>query len=78
MRVAKIALIMLLLGSVSVLSLSCASKADSAVSENQIVTVRRGNLTTDITAAGNLALSRTEDLAFDIFYAKASAKATLT
>ncbi len=77
MKVSKIALIILLLGSVSVLSLSCAAKSDSAVSENQIVTVRRGNLTVDITAAGNLALSRTEDLAFDVFYAKTTTKATV-
>ncbi|MFC2011330.1 efflux RND transporter periplasmic adaptor subunit [Chloroflexota bacterium] len=68
MKVFKIALIILLLGSVSVLSLSCASDSDSAPSsENQAVTVQRGNLTIDITAAGNLALSRTEELAFDLF-----------
>lgn len=77
MKVSKIALIMLLLGSVSILSLGCAAKSDSAVSENQIVTVRRGNLAVDITAAGNLALSRTEDLAFDVFYAKTTTKATV-
>ena len=42
------------------------SEADSEMLENQIVTVQRGDLTIDIAAAGNLALSRTEDLAFEI------------
>ena len=77
MKISKKALIMLLLGGVSVLSLSCTAKSDAAVSANQIITVPRANLTVDITAVGNLALSRTEDLAFDIFYAKAAAKATV-
>ncbi len=76
MKVSKIALIILLLSSLSVLSLSCAAKSDSAVSENQIVTVPRGNLTVDITAAGNLAFSHTEELAFDLFY-PAGARATV-
>lgn len=67
MKVLKIMLIALVLGSLSVVSLSCASESDSAsVSENQVVTVQRGNLTIDITASGNLALSLKEDLAFEI------------
>jgi HlyD family secretion protein len=36
--------------------------------EGQTTTVQRGNLSLDITAAGNLDLSRTEDLIFDLFY----------
>ncbi len=62
-----------LLCAVGLSSFSCASKSDSTpVSDNQVVTVQRADLTIDITAAGNLALSRTEDLAFDIFYEEAT------
>ena len=42
------------------------SEPESEVSEGQIVTVQLGDLTIDITAAGNLSLSRTEDLAFEM------------
>jgi len=67
MKVLKILLILLALCSISVLSLSCASEPESeSISENQMVTVQRGDLTVDITASGNLALSVMEDLAFEI------------
>jgi len=66
MKISKIIVILVALCLVSTLSLSCASEPDSAVPENQIVTVERGNLIIDITAAGNLALSCKEDLAFEI------------
>ena len=60
------------------LLVGCASKSDSApLSENQVVTVQRGNLTIDITAVGNLALSLKEDLAFDIFYQEATVEEVL-
>ena len=65
MRMLKIMLITLVLCGVSVLSLSCASKSAS-VPQNKIVAVQRGNLTINITASGNLALSVTEDLAFEL------------
>ncbi len=68
MRILKMILIIFIVGVLAVSSLSCASESDLAMSENQIVTVHRGNLTIDTTAVGNLALSRTDDLAFDIFY----------
>lgn len=66
MKLLKKVLIILMLGSVSVLSLSCAAKSDSSVAENQIVTVQRGDLTIDITAVGNLAFSHQEELAFEV------------
>ncbi len=66
MRILKITLITLALCSAGLLSLSCASESDSTMLENQVVTVQRGNLIIDIAASGNLALSRTEDLAFEI------------
>ncbi len=77
MRPLKIMLITLALGGISVISLSCASESDSSPSENQVVTVERGNLTIDITAAGNLALSRTEELAFDLFYQEGTVEEVL-
>ena len=67
MRVMKIMLITLVMCSLSVMSLSCASESDSeSETKTQVVTVQRGDLTIDITASGNLALSLQEDLAFDI------------
>ena len=59
--------IVLILFSLIILVVGCGSASDeTGTLENQMATVQRGNLTIDITAAGNLALSRTEDLAFEI------------
>jgi RND family efflux transporter MFP subunit len=67
MRVLKIILTILALGSIGLTSLSCNSDSDSeGAAGSQTVSVQRGDLTVDITASGNLALSVTEDLAFDI------------
>jgi HlyD family secretion protein len=67
MRALKLILTVLVLGSISLASLSCNGDANSeAGGENQTATVQRGDLTVDITASGNLALSVTEDLAFEI------------
>jgi len=68
MKLLKIILSVLVLGGLTAPLLSCGSDSDEAIPENQVVTVQRGNLTIDITAAGNLALSHTEDLAIDLFY----------
>ncbi|MFC2069174.1 efflux RND transporter periplasmic adaptor subunit [Chloroflexota bacterium] len=67
MRVLKIVLMILVMGSLGLMPLSCGSESESeTIAENQAVSVQRGNLTIDITASGNLALSVTEDLAFEI------------
>ena len=66
MRILKIMLATVVLCVVSALSIGCGSEPDAAVSENQILTVQRGDLTVDITAAGNLALSHKVDLAFEM------------
>jgi len=74
----KVTLIISVVCLVSILSLSCASESDSvALSENEVVTVERGNLIIDIAAVGNLALSRTEDLAFDLFYPEGTVEEVL-
>ncbi|MFC1893212.1 efflux RND transporter periplasmic adaptor subunit [Chloroflexota bacterium] len=66
MKVIKIMLALMLCG-ISVLSLSCTSESDAdSMAETQIATVQRGDLTVDITASGNLALSVVEDLAFEM------------
>lgn len=68
-RILKITLITLLLCLVVIPLFGCSSKVtEDTASESSVVTVKPGDLTVDITAAGNLALSRTEELAFDLFY----------
>jgi HlyD family secretion protein len=66
MKILKLLLVVLVLGSVSILSLGCPGTDTEPTSEQQVATVQRGNLTVDITASGNLSLSRIEDLAFDM------------
>ena len=67
MGIWKIIIITSLLCAVGISSFGCASKSDETeLSEYQVVTVQRGDLTIDITASGNLALSFKEDFAFEI------------
>ena len=67
MGIAKLIVTILVLGGLSVLSLSCSPEQDAApVSENEVAAIQRGDLTIDITAVGNLALSLKENLAFEI------------
>ena len=78
MKILKLILITLILFGLVVPTLSCGSESDEAeLSETQIVMVRRGDLTIDITAVGNLALSRTEDLALDLFYEEGTVEEVL-
>jgi len=78
MRILKTVLATLVLVALAFPLVGCGSESDAAEeTENQVVTVQRGNLTIDITAVGNLALSRTEDLAFDIFYPEATVEEVL-
>jgi RND family efflux transporter MFP subunit len=66
-KIIGIILVIVILCSVSILLVRFTSTPDStSVTENQVATVQRGDLTVDITAAGNLALSVIEDLAFEI------------
>lgn len=66
MKVLKFTIIAVVLASIAILSVGCPGTDTELESEQQVATVQRGNLTVDITASGNLALSRMEDLAFDI------------
>ena len=55
MKISKISATVLLLVVAGMLSIGCASQSDSSpVSENQTVTVRRGDIKIDIMASGNL------------------------
>jgi RND family efflux transporter MFP subunit len=66
-KVFRIVLVLVICGVSAVLSISAFNKSDSApVLENQVATVQRGDLTIDIAASGNLALSRIEDLTFEM------------
>lgn len=66
-RTGKIIIIGFILVGLIAASVSCSSATDeTGEAETRIVTVQRGNLTIDITAAGNLDLSRTEELAFEV------------
>jgi multidrug efflux pump subunit AcrA (membrane-fusion protein) len=56
----------------------CGSEPDEAeAAETQTATVQRGDLAVEIAAAGNLALSTTEDLAFDLFYPEGTVEEVL-
>jgi len=66
-KVFKVMVITLVLCVAGILLPGCTSKSESAsVSENQVATVERGDITIDIPAAGNLSYSLMEDLAFDM------------
>ncbi len=65
-KILGIILVALILCTAGILLVRSNSTTESAVSENQTVAVQRGDLTIDITAVGNLALSVKEDLAFEI------------
>ncbi|TET67494.1 MAG: HlyD family efflux transporter periplasmic adaptor subunit [Dehalococcoidia bacterium] len=78
MTLVKIMLITFILSGLAFPVAGCASESGSeSLSQNQIATVQRGNLVIDITAVGNLALSRTEELAFDLFYQEGTVEEVL-
>ncbi len=67
MRTLKIMLIVLVLSVVGALSIGCGPGSDAAVvTEEQLVTVQRGDLTIDITAVGNLSFAYEEGLTFGV------------
>ena len=67
MKILMASLMILVLCVITLLPTGCGSESGKAfVVEDQMVTVQRGDLTIDITAVGNLALSLKEDLSFEI------------
>jgi multidrug efflux pump subunit AcrA (membrane-fusion protein) len=70
-KIRLIAIVLTTLGLVGLivsLTVGGSGHDEALAQETQTTTVQRGNLTLDITAAGNLALSHTEDLAVELFY----------
>jgi HlyD family secretion protein len=57
--------VILIFAIISILVSGCAS-SQSPPAGNQVATVKRGNLNTEITGAGNLAFTQTSDLAFEM------------
>jgi len=71
-------LIILILAGLMVPTFGCGSESSEVEGmEYQVAEVQRGDLIIDITAAGNLALSRTEDLAIDLFYEEGTVEEVL-
>ena len=67
MKISKIILTALIISGLVFPSMGCTTETDSTPgTEDQVATVERGSIVIDVTAAGNLALSRMEDLAFEI------------
>jgi HlyD family secretion protein len=66
MKIRKISIITLIFILAAALSFGCKAKSTTATVNQQIVAVQKGNLKVDVTATGNLALSQTADLAFDV------------
>jgi RND family efflux transporter MFP subunit len=65
-RTSKIILAVVLCGVVAFLLISVFKSGSTPALQYQIATVQGGNLTIEITGSGNLALSSTEDLTFEV------------
>jgi len=67
MKIWKIVMVVFLLGAVVISSFGCKSGEESeSLVESELAAVQRGDLSIEITASGNLALSLTDDLTFEI------------
>lgn len=66
LKLVKIVTTMLIICGLVFLSFGCSSKANSTTVKTQTYTVEKSSLSVAVTGTGNLALSRTEDLAFEI------------
>ena len=63
----KLSLMLLALCVATALLVGCGSEPQSeAATEDEIITVQRGDLVIDVVSSGNLALSHKEDLAFEV------------
>jgi multidrug efflux pump subunit AcrA (membrane-fusion protein) len=68
MKIIKSLLVIIVVASLVLAAFGCGSPDETGTVDSQTATVIRGNLVLDITAAGNLALSRIEDLPIELFY----------
>jgi RND family efflux transporter MFP subunit len=67
-KIAIVLVVLVLIGLTVSLTVGRSEQNEALAQENQTWTVQRGDLSLEITAAGNLALSHTEDLSIDLFY----------
>jgi RND family efflux transporter MFP subunit len=65
---AVVLVVLSLIGLTVALTIGGTKEGEASAQESQAWTVQRGDLSLEIAAAGNLDLSRTEDLAIDLFY----------
>jgi multidrug efflux pump subunit AcrA (membrane-fusion protein) len=68
MKVFKTLMAVLVAGALVVTLIGCGSKETNSTASTQEYTVKKGDISLTITAAGNLALSVTQDLPIDLFY----------
>ncbi len=68
MKKARILLVFVILGAIIAVFPGCSSGTEATTAASQVASVIRGNLTQEISAAGNLALAHTEDVVIDLFY----------
>jgi multidrug efflux pump subunit AcrA (membrane-fusion protein) len=62
----KIVSVFLVAGVIILLSFSCSRGDSASTSKSQISTVQKGSISIEVTGTGNLALSNTKDLAFEV------------
>lgn len=72
MRFIRIYVTLLVLGIMVAGLVGCSSAEETKEASTYTTTVQRGNLVSSISAAGNLALAKTEDVAVDFFYQQAT------
>lgn len=68
MKTIKTVVVLLIIGAVVGVFCGCGGDSEEAQASSSVSTVSLGNISLDISAAGNLALSHTEDLTVDLFY----------
>jgi HlyD family secretion protein len=67
MKILKTVLVILTIGTIIFLSVSCARGASpTPTTQTSVATIQRGNVSINVTGTGNLALSHTENLAFQV------------
>jgi multidrug efflux pump subunit AcrA (membrane-fusion protein) len=66
MKWLKIVSVFLVAGVIILLSFSCSGGDSASTTKSQISTVQKGSISIEVTGTGNLALSNTEDLAFEV------------
>ncbi len=72
MRTFRIFLVLFILGTLLAGLIGCSGDENTEEASTYTTDVQRGDLTLSISAAGNLALARTEDVAVDLFYQEAT------